>query len=317
MTVHLPKRLTKRDQIKKNGIIYDIRRRQILYLMALPGILYYVIFHYLPMGGIVLAFQDYDIFSGILHSPWAGLKHFRRLFENELFYRALGNSLILSLLKLLICFPAPILFAILLNEIKSKKFMRTVQTITYFPHFLSWVVVAGLLNTLLSPSDGAVNMLITRLGGNAINFLVRKDMFRTIIVLSSLWVSLGWDSILYIAAINNIDTTLYEAATVDGAGRFRCMWHVTLPGIRSTIVMLLILRIGAIMSNGFEQIFLLYSPMVYEVGDVLETYVYRIGMVDARYDFSTAVGLFKSVVNFVLIVIANYVAKRAGEGGVF
>ena len=195
--------------------------------------------------------------------------------------------------------------------------MRTVQTITYFPHFLSWVVVAGLLNTLLSPSDGAVNMLITRLGGNAINFLVRKDMFRTIIVLSSLWVSLGWDSILYIAAINNIDTTLYEAATVDGAGRFRCMWHVTLPGIRSTIVMLLILRIGAIMSNGFEQIFLLYSPMVYEVGDVLETYVYRIGMVDARYDFSTAVGLFKSVVNFVLIVIANYVAKRAGEGGVF
>ena len=163
MTVHLPKRLTKRDQIKKNGIIYDIRRRQILYLMALPGILYYVIFHYLPMGGIVLAFQDYDIFSGILHSPWAGLKHFRRLFENELFYRALGNSLILSLLKLLICFPAPILFAILLNEIKSKKFMRTVQTITYFPHFLSWVVVAGLLNTLLSPSDGAVNMLILSL----------------------------------------------------------------------------------------------------------------------------------------------------------
>lgn len=315
MTVHGSK--AEKSLNKRPKTLSDTRRNYVLYLMLLPGLLYYVIYHYIPMGGIMIAFKDYNIFSGVFASPWVGFKHFERLFESTLFFRALKNSLILSLAKLVICFPAPIIFAILLNEIKSKRFMRTVQTITYFPHFLSWVVVAGLLNTLLSPNDGAVNMLITALGGKPINFLIRKDMFRPIVVLSSLWVSLGWDSILYIAAINNIDPTLYEAATVDGAGRFRCMWHVTLPGIRSTIVMLLILRVGAIMSNGFEQIFLLYSPMVYEVGDVLETYVYRIGMVDAKYDFSTAVGVFKSLVNFVLIVIANFAARQVGEGGIF
>ena len=294
----------------------DIREKYPLYLMLIPGLLFYLIYRYLPMGGIVIAFKDYNIFSGILRSPWVGLRHFEKLFASDMFYRALGNSLAISLMKLLINFPAPILLAILLNEIQNARFKKTIQTVTYFPHFLSWVVVAGLLNNLLSPSDGALNVLIQALGGKPINFLVRKDMFRGILVLSDLWVSLGWNSILYIAAINGIDPSLYEAATVDGAGRFRRMWHITLPGIRPTIVMLLILRVGAIMSNGFEQIYLLYSPMVYEVADVLETYVYRIGMIDARYDFSTAVGLFQSLVNFTLILIANGMARRFGEGGI-
>lgn len=301
----------------KKSLLWDIKHKYVLYLMLIPGLLFYLIYRYLPMCGIIIAFKDYNIFSGIFDSKWVGLYHFEKLFQSSAFFRALQNSLIISSLKLIINFPLPIVLAIFLNEIRNERFKKTVQTITYFPHFLSWVVVAGLLNNLLSPTDGLINALIKASGGKAINFLVNKAWFRPILIVSDLWVSLGWNSILYIAAINSIDPTLYEAATVDGAGRWRRMWHITLPGIRPTIVMLLILRIGSIMSNGFEQVYLLYSPLVYAVGDVLETYVYRIGMVDARYDFSTAVGLFQSVVNFTLILTANWLAHRTGEGGIF
>lgn len=294
-----------------------MKTHKTLYLMLVPGILYYVIFHYVPMGGIVIAFKDFDIFEGIWKSEWVGFQNFNQLFSSDNFFRILRNSLSISFYKLAVCFPVPIILAIMINEVKNQVFKRSVQTIVYLPYFLSWVVIAGIVKNILSSSDGIVNLIIQSLGGETVNFLASKGKFRTILVLSDLWHGMGWNTIIFLAAMTNIDPTLYEAATVDGAGKLQRIWHITLPGLRSTIIVLLLMKIGNLMNNGFEQIYLLYNPRVYEVADVFETYVYRIGLVEMRYGFSTAVGLFKSCVSFVMLVSANKLSRMLGERGIF
>ena len=294
-----------------------MRANKMLYLLLVPGIAYYVLFHYIPMYGVTIAFKDYSIFGGVFKSDWVGLKHFNELFGNEDFYKVLRNSVLISFYKIVFNFPVPIILAILLNEVRKLLFKQTIQTIVYLPYFLSWVVIAGLVINFLSPTSGVVNMVIESLGGEPINFLANKAYFRSIIVLSDLWHGMGWNTIIFLAALTGIDPQLYEASRMDGANRFRQIWHVTLPGLRSTIIILLLIKIGHIMDNGFEQIFLLSNPMVYEVADVFETYVYRTGLVEARYDFSTAVGLFKSLIGLVLLLLANAIARKSGERGIF
>ena len=247
-----------------------VRANKALYLMLVPGILYYIIFHYAPMAGIVIAFKDFDIFSGIWSSEWVGFDHFRQLFGSDAFFRVFRNSLCVSFYKLAVCFPVPIVLAIMLNEVRNRKFQRTLQTVVYLPYFLSWVVIAGIVTNLLSPSDGIVNVLIKALGGAPVNFLASKEKFRTILVLSDLWHGMGWNTIIFLAALTNIDPQLYEAARIDGAGKLQQILHITLPGLKSTIIVLLLMKIGNLMNNGFEQIFLLYNPNVYEVADVFE-----------------------------------------------
>lgn len=288
-----------------------------LYLMLLPGIIYYLVFHYTPMAGVIIAFKDFDIFSGIFSSDWVGLKHFQKLFSSESFYQIFRNSLTISFYKLAVCFPIPIVVAIMLNEVRIRKYQRTLQTIVYMPYFLSWVVIAGIVTNLLSPSDGIVNVILKSMGEESVNFLASKEWFRTILVVSDLWHGMGWNTVIFLAALTNIDPQLYEAARIDGAGKMQQIWHITLPGLKSTIIVLLLMKIGNIMNNGFEQIFLLYNPNVYDVADVFETYVYRIGLVDTRYDFATAVGLFKSCVSFIMLITANKLARAFGERGIF
>ncbi len=316
--ITLDKRIVlKKQRKKRDGFLNHFMNNKAIYFLLIPGILYYITFYYLPMAGIVIAFKDFDIFSGIWGSDWVGFKHFSKLFSSSTFLQVFRNSLIISFYKLAVCFPVPILLAIMLNEVKSTLFKRGLQTIVYLPYFLSWVVISGIVINLLSPSNGIVNVIIKSFGGDAINFLASKTKFRTILVLSDLWHNMGWNTIIFLAALTNIDPQLYEAAKIDGAGRIRQIISITLPGIKSTIIVLLLMKIGNIMNNGFEQIFLLYNPNVYEVADVFETYVYRIGLVDARYDFATAVGMFKSCVAFVMLMIANKLAIKFGEKGIF
>ena len=270
-----------------------VRANKALYLLLVPGILYYIIFHYAPMAGIVIAFKDFDIFSGIWSSEWVGFDHFRQLFGSDAFFRVFRNSLCVSFYKLAVCFPVPIVLAIMLNEVRNRKFQRTLQTVVYLPYFLSWVVIAGIVTNLLSPSDGIVNVLIKALGGAPVNFLASKEKFRTILVLSDLWHGMGWNTIIFLAALTNIDPQLYEAARIDGAGKLQQILHITLPGLKSTMIVLLLMKIGNLMNNGFEQIFLLYNPNVYEVG------------------------LFKSCISFVMLVCANKLARVFGERGIF
>lgn len=311
--------LQKENQPKPGGMTFwqYLWANKWLYVMLIPGIIYYLVFHYGPMAGVIVAFKDFDIFSGIFSSDWVGLKHFEKLFSSENFFQIFRNSLTISFYKLAVCFPIPIALAIMLNEVRHQKFQRTLQTVVYLPYFLSWVVIAGIVTNLLSPSDGIVNVLLKAMDKETVNFLASKEWFRTVLVLSDLWHGMGWNTVIFLAALTNIDPQLYEAARIDGAGKLQQIWHITLPGLKSTIIVLLLMKIGNIMNNGFEQIFLLYNPNVYDVADVFETYVYRIGLVDTRYDFATAVGLFKSCVSFVMLITANKLARMFGERGIF
>lgn len=302
---------------KKLTFFQHVKQNPGLYIMLLPGIAYYIIFHYIPMAGIIIAFEEYDVFSGIWGSKWVGLQNFQELFSSPSFFKIFRNSLLISIYKLAVCFPVPIVLAIMINEVGNKIFKRTVQTVVYLPHFLSWVVIAGIVINILSPSDGIINVIIKAYGGTPVNFLASKDKFRTILVLSDLWQSMGWNTIIYLAALSNIDPQLFESAKMDGAGKLQQIFHITLPGIRSTIIVLLLMRIGSIMNNGFEQIYMLYNPNVYEVADVFETYTYRIGLVDMRYGYSTAVGLFKSIISLILLTGTNKLARLFGERGIF
>ena len=302
---------------KGKGILEHIMLNKSLYVLLVPGLLYYLIFFYFPMYGITMAFKDFDMFSGLLSSEWVGLMHFKKLFQSDTFFTVFRNSILISFYKLFFNFPVPIILAILLNEVRNVHFKKSIQTIVYLPYFLSWVVIAGLVVNFLSPSTGVVNTLLKSMGNEPINFLANKSYFRSIIVMSDLWRAMGWNTVIYLAALSGIDPSLYESAKIDGAGRFQQITRITLPSIRSTIIVLLLLKVGNIMNNGFEQIFMLYNPMVFEVGDVFETYVYRLGLVEARYDFSTAVGLFKSIIAFIMLVIANTLARKSGERGIF
>jgi putative aldouronate transport system permease protein len=288
-----------------------------LYLMLLPALLFLIIFKYTPMYGVIIAFKDYNIIQGIMKSDWVGLKHFRELFMFDEFPKVVRNTLIISLMKLVVGFPAPIVLALLLNELRIAMFKRIVQTITYIPHFISWVVIGGIAVDVLSPNSGIVNKIIQAFGYDPIFFMSSEKLFRWILVFSDIWKEAGWGAIIYLAALIGINDELFQAATVDGAGRFRQIWHISLPGIRSTIIVLLLLRIGHVLDAGFEQVLAMYNATVYEVADIIDTYVFRVGLGTMQFGLTTAAGLFQSVIGCVLLVMANMLARRMGEDGIY
>jgi putative aldouronate transport system permease protein len=301
---------------RRPALLRHIVRDKYLILLVLPVVAYFVLFSYLPMYGVIIAFKDYSISRGILGSPWAGLKYFEQFFNSFYFWRLLRNTLLLSVYSLLWGFPIPILFALILNEFGGF-FKRFVQTVSYLPHFVSVVVICGMIVNVLSPQGGLVNQLIAALGGQSVNFLGDPKYFRTIFVASEVWQSFGWNSIIYLAALTSIDQELYEAATIDGAGRLRQLWHITLPGIKETIVIILIMSVGGLMGIGFEKIILLYNGATYETADVIGTYVYRAGLLGTQYSFAAAVGLFNSVVSIILLVSCNAISRRVGDVGIW
>ncbi|RAV00555.1 sugar ABC transporter permease [Paenibacillus sp. YN15] len=301
---------------KRTRLARRILKERYLWLMALPGILYLLIYKYVPMLGVVIAFQKYVPSKGFLQSDWVGLDHFRRIFESPDVGRYFMNTIIISFYQIVFAFTIPIVIAIMINEIASPLIKRFIQTALYLPHFLSWVVVGGIFY-LLFKSDGSINTMLASWGLDPINILSNKDTFRGMLVLQVIWKESGWGTIIYLAALTGIDPELYEAAKIDGAGRIRQIWHITLPGIKSTIVMLFILRLGSVLDVGFEQVYLMLNSSVSQVGEVLETYVYRVGVVNGNFSFTTAVGLLKGVVGMVLIVSANTLARRIGEKGIY
>ena len=283
------------------------------YLFLILPLAQVIIFNYFPMYGIQIAFKKFVIARGITGSPWVGLKHFTKLFNDPAFYSVLRNTLRLSFLGLVINFPFAIIFALLLNEIGNAKFKRISQTITYMPHFLSWVVVGNFVFQLLSPSNGVVNAILLKLGviDKPIYFVIQESVFTPMYIISTLWKEVGWGSIIYLATIAGIDPSLYEAAVIDGAGRFQKVLHVTIPAILPTVSTLFILQIGSIMNVGFDPIFNLYTEGTYSVADVISTFVYRRGLVEAKYDYTTAIGLFQNLIGFALVLFGNFIAKKA------
>jgi putative aldouronate transport system permease protein len=317
----LPKKST---SIYKSNLRYrlsktwsDVKRDKYLFLLALPGLLYFIIFKYIPIGSLVIAFQNYSPYFGILQSEWVGLEHFQRFFTNDDFWILFRNTMAINLLNLIFFFPFPIILALLLNELRNMVFKRTVQTIIYIPHFLSWVIIFGLTYLLLSQSEGLVNKIRDYFELKAIGFMTAPDFFWILLTLQSMWKEAGWGTIIFLAAIAGVSPQLYEAAKVEGANRFQMMWHITLPAIRNIILILFILRLGNIMDVGFEQVYLMMNGAVSHVADVFDTYVFRVGIQQGQFSYSAAVGLFKSIVGFVLVLIANWMAKRFGDDGVF
>ena len=290
-----------------------IKRNRHYYLLLLPGLIYYIIFHYVPMYGIIIVFKDFSFKKGILGSDWIGLENFRYLFHLSEFWNVFRNSLILSLLRLFASFPVSVILALMLNEIGNRKYQRITQTLVYLPHFISWVVLGGIMVNFLSPTWGVINQVLKNLGFTPIFFMGKPEYFRPLVIISSIWKEAGWGTILYLAAMTGIDTELYDAASVDGANRIQKMRYITLPGIRSTIVLSFILRTGSLMSNGFEQIYILQNSQNISVSEVFETYTYKMGLGNGRYSFSTAVGLFTTVISLIMMLITNYIAKKGGE----
>lgn len=288
-----------------------------LYLIMLPGLLFFLIFKYLPMWGTIISFQDYNPFLGISGSPWVGLEHFERMFSSKEFYRVFVNTLLISIYKLVWGFPAPIVLALMLNEVRNMMFKKSIQTVVYLPHFLSWVIIGGVLYNILSPSTGILNEIIQLMGFKPIMFLGSESWFRTILVVSDIWKEAGWGTIIYLAALAGINPELYEASRVDGASRWRQLGHITLPSLLPTISILLLLNLSSVLDVGFEQILILYNPLVYSVGDVIETYVYRVGISKGEFSYTTAVGLFKSVIALMLVTFANWFSKKAGQEGLW
>lgn len=285
--------------------------------MLVPAILFYGIFCYAPMYGASMAFKDFNPMKGIMGSPWVGMKYFQELFSLDKFYSVVWNTISISFTRLLFGFPFPIIIALMLNEVRSSKLRKGIQTVIYIPNFISWVVLGGIMVNLLSMDTGIVNGIIKLLGFQPIGFLTDENFFVPTMVVSMIWKTFGYNTIIYLAALISVDPQLYEAATVDGAGRWMQLFHITLPCIMSTIVVMLIMRVGSLMQAGFEQIFVLYHPGVYGSADIIDTYVYRIGLQDGKFELAAAVGLFKSVINFALIVIANKIARMTGEEGVY
>lgn len=299
-----------------NKLVKNYRQNPLLYWMLAPVLLYVLIFNYVPMFGLVISFQDYSLTRGVMGSKWIGLKNFEDFFSSMYFGRTLGNTLILSGLDLLVCFPAPIILALMLNEVSHLRFKKVIQTVSYMPHFISMVVVAGLIKEFCS-STGVVAQFVQLLGGTPQSYISQPQYFRAIFTVSQVWQTIGFNSIVFLAALSGIDMQLYEAAKIDGAGRLRQLWHVTLPGIMPTIIIMLILRCGAIMNVNFEKVLLLYSPSTYATADVISTYVYRAGIIKQKIGYSTAVGLFNSVVSLILVLSANYMSNRFTDSGLF
>lgn len=289
----------------------------IYYFMMLPGLLYFMIFRYLPMFGLVIAFKDYNIFKGIWASDWVGLENFIKLFRSSDFWNVLSNTLKISFFKILVGFPIPILLAILLNEMRSQKFKKLIQTLLYLPHFLSWVVIGGIMLNLFSPVFGLAAEFFRTFNLEPVNILAQKNTIFGVVVLSDVWKECGWSTIIFLAALTQVDANLYEAAKIDGAGRLKQMLHITLPAISGVIILMLILRIGKIMNAGFEQILVLQNSVTREYIDIFDTYVYREGLGRGKYSFSSTVEMFKSVVAFILVAGADKISKKMGEEGIF
>lgn len=312
--------LARRDGRFGRAFLRRMAATRYLHLMILPGLIYFAVFHYAPIYGIVIAFKDYAMRRGILGSPWASpfYRYFERFVSHPYFFRLLRNTILLNAYSLLFSFPVPILFALLLNEMRSHRYKKIVQTVSYMPNFISTVAMVGMLTMMLSPSAGFVNgFLQGTLGLKPIYFMSEPGWFRTIYIASDIWQHTGWNAIIYLAALSGISPELYEVATIDGAGRLQKMWHISLKGITPTVVILLILRVGSMLSVGSEKILLMYSPLTYEVADVLSSFVYRIGFVEAQYSFSTAINLFSSVVNVLMLTGANALSRRLSESSLW
>lgn len=313
-------RKTQRDSLanKRNtSPALRIWQARYIYLLLLPGVIYYIVWCYGPMYGLLMAFKKFNASLGILHSQWLGMYNFRRIFITPAFSDALRNTLIISFGRILIEFPAPIILAIFINEMRGSRLKRVYQTIYTLPHFLSWVIVSIILKSFLSNS-GSINGIIRLLGGTPVDFLANKSTFRALLYGTSIWKSAGWSSIIYMAVLTGIDPQLYEAAEIDGAGRMRRIWHITLPGLKEIIFIQLILSIGNVMNGGFDQIFNMYNASVKSVSDIIDTYVYSITFeATPDYGFSTAVGMFKSVINFILLYSANYLSQLTSGSGLF
>ncbi|MCF2939413.1 ABC transporter permease subunit [Paenibacillus alkaliterrae] len=285
-----------------------------LLIMFIPVILFYLIFRYAPIGGLIIAFKDYNFYDGVINSPWVGLKHFETLFSDPRTLEIIRNTLLLSVLSLIFGFPVPILLAIMLNEVRHMLFKRTVQTIVYMPHFFSWVIIAMMVTTIFSLENGAVNHWVESLFGKPYEFLYNEGSWVAIFVGSGIWKDMGFSAIIFLAALTTIDPSQYEAAGMDGASKARQIWHITLPGIRSTIILLLILSMGRVMEVGFDQVYMMQNPLVNDIADVISTYIYRTGLQGAQFGLTTAMGLFESLVAFILIFSANYIARKFNEG---
>ncbi len=299
--------------VKKSRFLKKLNDSKYLLLMVMPVMIYFFIFNYLPMYGITIAFKQYSPFKGYIASPWVGFKHFKTFFEYPFAWRLIRNTFLLSLYSLLWGFPAPIIFALILNEVRNERGKKFVQTITYMPHFISTVVIVSMLTMFLSPSTGILNKLIASLGFDKVNFMSDAKYFRSIYIASGIWSGIGWGSIIYLAALSNIDPSLYESAMIDGANKLQKIIHINIPCIAPTIITLLILRTGNLMSVGFEKAFLLQGTINFEVSDVIQTYVYRSGIKSGQMSYATAIGLFNSVVNILFLLSANYISRRVNE----
>ena len=304
--------MTKRNLSEKTKINIE------LYLLfLLPTLIYFVIFRYLPMVGVQIAFKNYIPIKGFWNSPWAGLKHFRRFFNSYQFFIILKNTLGLSLYQLILGFPFPIILALMLHQVGNSKFKKFTQTVTYAPHFISVVVLVGMLHVFLNPRTGLINLLLTGIGSEPVFFMGKASLFKTIYVLSSVWQNTGWGMIIYLAALSGISPSLYEAALIDGANRFQKIRYIDIPGILETIIVLLILNTGRVMSLGFEKAYLMQNPLTLESSEVISTYVYKVGLINAQFSFASAVGLFNGVINLILLVSVNKISKKVSSIGLF
>ncbi|CAM4161986.1 binding-protein-dependent transporters inner membrane component [Lederbergia lenta] len=308
--------VSKKDKMKK--VMKDIISQKQLQVMAILGVAWMIVFNYIPMYGLIIAFKEYSVIRTIAEAPWVGLMHFREFVQDDNFWIVIKNTLGISLIKLIIGFPLPIIFALLMNELTSLKFKKAVQTITYLPHFLSWVVLGGILTTWLA-DVGIMNDILIGLGisNERLNFLAEPDYFWGIVIISDIWKELGWSAIIYLAAIAGVSTELYEAATIDGANKFQRMWHVTLPAIRPTITILFILAVSGILNTNFDQILVLKNALNESASSVIDIYVYQVGIQNARYSYATAVGLLKSIIAFILLLSANKITKKLDGTSLF
>jgi putative aldouronate transport system permease protein len=302
---------------KRKERLNYFKRSWMLYLMLLLPLAFFILFRYVPMTNIVIAFKDYNIFKGVWQSEWVGWKWFNQAFHSRDFYNVLRNTLVLNFLDLIIGFPAPIILAILLNELSFKAYKKVTQTIVYLPHFLSWIIISGITAQLFAPSGGVINIFLTKIGIGPINFLMENHLWIGTYTGLGVWKEMGWGTIIYLAAITGINPELYEAAEVDGAGRWRKIWHVTLPGIRPTIVVLLIMNLGRILGSEFDRPYTMANPTVMQVADVISTMVYRVGIRSNQFSYTTAIGLFQSVICVIFLVAANTIAKKSGERGIW
>ncbi len=301
--------MMKKKMLKGNSM----RSWRDCYIMLIPGILFFLVFCYGPMYGMIIAFQDYYPVKGISGSAFVGMKHFRALLTNPFFTSVFKNTLIISFYKLLICFPAPIILCLVLNEIRCEGYKKVVQSLSYLPHFVSWVVVSGIFIEFLSPSRGPINILLKNMGLEPIFFIADPKYFRGVLVCSDLWKSVGWGSIVYLAAVTGVDPALYEAAQIDGAGRFKRIIHITIPALVPIFTVMFIMESGKVLNDSFQQVYNFLTPTTYGVGDVISTFVYRMGIQNMQYSFTTAVDLFKNIISFILVMLTNFIARKTSD----